>query len=74
MEAGGQANTRRNSRAGEHNKEVNGRAGRWTYGRVKEATERQGGVAGLMEELGGLESLGDSGNLACREKVKIDSF
>ena len=35
-------------------------------GRVEEASGRQGGVTGLMEELGGLGSLGVSGCFACR--------
>ena len=32
---------------------------------VEEASGRQDGVTGLMEELGGLGSLGDSGGLVC---------
>ena len=39
--------------------------GRRADGRVEEASGRQGGVTGLMEELSGLGSLGDSCGLAC---------
>ena len=51
---------------GDRKEKSSGRVGRQADGRVEEASGRQGVATGLMEELGGLECLGESGGLACR--------
>ena len=51
---------------GERKEELSGRVGSRVAGRVEEASGRQNVATGPMEELGGLECLGESGGLACR--------
>ena len=58
-------NGRMGRRASERKEKVSGWVGRRADGRVEEASGWQGGVTGLMEALGGLGSLGDSGGLVC---------
>ena len=51
--------------AGERKEELSRWMGRRADGRVEEASGRQGVATRLMEELGGLKCLGESGGLAC---------